>query len=144
MIIREIEISKCIIDFNLPFDIKPKTNQSKKIAMKSIYVILWAALILFSCKEKCGCESEPYKTVSKVEANFRHNVGLLYIHNEDESFEICNSDIISDEIITMSEDAGWEGIDVIISGDLHKWCKLKLDAVTPPFITLTKIKLPEK
>ncbi|MFW5761822.1 MAG: hypothetical protein ACOCXH_12665 [Cyclobacteriaceae bacterium] len=143
MIIREIETSNCIIDFNLPFDIKPKTNQSKKIAMKSIYVILWAALILFSCKEKCGCESEPYKTVSEVEANFLHNVGL-YIHNEENLFAICNLNIISDEISSIAEGATWEGINVIVSGDLHNRCKGQSLSITPPFITLTKIELPEK
>ncbi len=140
MIIREIEISNCIIDFNLPFDIKPKTNQSKKIAMKSIYVMLSVALILFSCKEKCGCGSEPYKTVNNVEATLYYGVHLE-IHG---GFVICNKEILPEEIKLMSIDARLEGINVIVSGDLHKGCKDKMESEIPPGITLSEIILPEK
>jgi hypothetical protein len=113
--------------------------------MKSICVILLTALILFGCREECGCDSEPYRTVNNVEAKlYFENVYILVIKEHTDSFAFCNIEIVPEEILSMSEEAGLEGIDVIVSGDLHKECKLKMDAETPPSITLTDIKLPEK
>jgi hypothetical protein len=113
--------------------------------MKSINIFLLAALILISCKEKCGCDSEPYRTVNNVEAKlYFENVYILVIKEHAGSFAFCNIEIVPEEILSISEEAGLEGMGVIVSGDLHKECKLKMDAETPPSITLTDIKLPEK
>jgi hypothetical protein len=113
--------------------------------MKSIFVILLAALILSGCKEeeeKWGCDSEPYKTVNNVEANFIYGQGFKNLGEGDAT--ICNIEIVPEEILLMSEEAGWDGIDVIISGDLHKGRPPQSFEETPSYITLTEIKLPEK
>ena len=113
--------------------------------MKSIYVILLASLILSGCKEdedKWGCNSEPYKTLSNVEANFIFGQGFKI--RGDGSATLCNIEIVPEEILLMSEEAGWDGIDVIISGDLHKGRPPQSFEETFPYITLTEIKLKEK
>ena len=111
--------------------------------MKSIYIILLALMILPGCKEKCGCEAEPYKTVNNVEAKLLLGY-ILQLKELGDDFGFCNIETVPEEILSMSEEAGLEGIDVIVSGDLHKECKLKMDAVSPPSITLTEINLQVK
>jgi hypothetical protein len=112
--------------------------------MKSIYVILLAPLILFGCKEeeeKWGCDSKPYETVSNIEAKFmRGNV----IEFGDDFFGACNFEMVPEEILFLSEESDWDGIDVIISGNLHKPKPPRYNAIYYPYITLTDIKLPEK
>jgi hypothetical protein len=110
--------------------------------MKSIYVILLASLILFGCKEeeeKWGCDSEPYKTVSNVEAKYM--AGKVVDFGED-GFGICNIEMVPEEIFLLSDESGWAGIDVIISGNLHKPMPPRYHEGNSPFITLTDIKLP--
>jgi len=116
----------------------------KKIAIKSIYAILLAALVLFGCKkeEECGCESEPYKTVSNVETKLYY--GIYFNIENHGGFAICNKEIIPEKIKLISLDAKSEGINVIVSGDLHRGCKDKMDSEIPPGITLSEIRLPEK
>ena len=66
--------------------------------MKSIYVILLASLIFSRCKkeeEKWGCDSEPYKTVSNVEAKFKD--GKVIEFGED-GCGICNIEMVPEEI----------------------------------------------
>ena len=112
--------------------------------MKLIYVILLASLILFGCKEeeaKWGCDSEPYKTVSNVEAIYM--AGKVVDFGED-GFGICNIEMVPEEIFFLSEEAGWDGIDVIISGNLHKPKPPDYHRLHYPYITLIDIKLWEK
>ena len=90
---------------------------------------------------KCGCESEPYKTVNNVEAKLYYGI-YLNIQNHG-GFVICNEEIVPEEILLMAEDAKFNGIDVIVSGDLHKG-GTEGRLVILSGITLTEIKLPKK
>ena len=120
-----------------------KTKYIIKPNILGIIVIILLAITFSRCsEEKCGCDAKPYKTVNNVEATLLHNVGL-YLPEEENMFEICNLNTIPEEVQSMSEDAMPEGIDVFISGDLHKGCKDKMHSVILPAITLTEIKLPD-
>ncbi len=112
--------------------------------MKSIYVILLTSLILSGCKEdeeKWGCDSEPYKTVSNIEAKFKD--GKVIEFGED-GCGICNIEMVPKEIFLLSEESGWDGIDVIISGNLHKPKPTPYFYRKPSYITLTEINLQVK
>jgi hypothetical protein len=113
--------------------------------MKSIYVVLLTAWILFGCKkeEKWGCDSRPYKTVRNVEAKLYFGE-LLDLKEYGDNFAYCNIAMVPNEIILISEEAGGEGIDVIVSGDLHKGRPPQSLEINPSLITLTEIKLLEK
>jgi len=132
---RKIADSNSSNVFKTEYIIKPNI-------LKIIVIILLAVTFARCSEEKCGCEAKPYKTVNNEEATFLHNLGL-YLLEEENMFEICNLNTIPDEIQSLSEDAMPEGINVFISGDLHKGCKDKMHSMIAPAITLTEIKLPD-
>ncbi len=90
---------------------------------------------------KYGCEAEPYNTVSNVEAKLLYET--VYLNTASSGYIICNREIVPEEILTMSLDTTFIGINVIVSGDLHEG-GIEGRWVTPSGITLTKIKLLEK
>jgi hypothetical protein len=109
-----------------------------------IIITLTAFNPLQSCKEECGCASEPYKAVSNAEAKYFYFGSLNSLENPGTTYTICNIDILSEEIQLKAEDA-WRdelgSINVVVSGELHKGCNVKMSFYRDPGITLTDIKL---
>jgi hypothetical protein len=109
-----------------------------------IIITLTAFNPLQSCKEECGCASEPYKAVSNAEAKYFYFGSLNSLENPGTTYTICNIDILSEEIQLRAEDA-WRdelgSINVVVSGELHKGCNVKMSFYRDPGITLTDIKL---
>jgi hypothetical protein len=122
-----------------------KKMLSFKVNVKAIIIITLIMVTSFQgCKEECGCETEPYEIVTNVEAIY-HYVGILsFLENLGTTYTLCNKDIVPDEI-QLKADNAWKdelgSINVIVSGELHKGCKVKMSFYQDPGITLTDIKL---
>jgi hypothetical protein len=110
----------------------------------TIIITLTAVNPLQSCKEECGCASEPYKAVSNEEAIYFYFGSLNFLENPGITYTICNTDIVPEEIQLKAEDA-WRDemgtLNVVVSGELHKGCNVKMSFYRDPGITLTDIKL---
>jgi hypothetical protein len=109
--------------------------------LKFSMIILITIFILHSCKDECGCDAEPYKTVINAEAIYYYDIAIYFLDNLETSFAICNLDIVPEEIKLKAKSKLLDGISVIVSGDLHKGCKDKMESYIPNGITLTEIRL---
>ena len=111
----------------------------KHNVLEIIIITLVTVTILQSCKKECGCEAEPYKTVSNVEAKYYYDISLYFLEDLETLFAICNLNIVPDEIQLKAKNELLDGINVVVSGELHKGCKDKMESLIPNGITLTEI-----
>lgn len=120
-----------------------KTIINNNNVLRLFIVSFLTILAIQACKEKCGCDADPFNEISNIEAKYYY--GMKLVIYESENYEVCNEDIIPNEIQILSEVAMSEGLNVVVSGKLHEGCRGKLQHwVDPNAITLTEIKLSEK
>jgi hypothetical protein len=95
--------------------------------------------ILNGCTKKCGCEADPSRTVSNINATYNYPVYLHLFDTPELYFIICNEDALPEELRSEARNAGVAGINVVVGGKIHNGCNLQTDSFIPNGITLTEI-----
>jgi hypothetical protein len=106
-----------------------------------VFTSVLSSGMFHGCEKKCGCEADPSRTITNVEATYHHPIHLHLLGTPELYFIICNENAIPDEIRLAAENAGIEGLNVHIGGKIHNGCNLRNDSYIPNGITLTFTRL---
>jgi hypothetical protein len=107
-------------------------------------LFILSSVMFLGCEKKCGCEAEPSRSVTNINATYHHPKHLHFLGTPELYYIICDENSIPRDILIAAKNAGADGIVVYVEGNIHNGCTFPDGSYIPNGITLTDIKLPEK
>lgn len=108
--------------------------------------IIFLVCVLFllttpGCKKKeCGCNNESYRNISTTEVALRYDFGYPIIVSKGFIFyEICNKDIVTEDLLDSIKKKPYTGVKVIIDADSFPEC-VQGRLVVGPYLKIKSIK----